>query len=72
MWFPYYICRGSRGHDQMVVGFTTTCAISAYHHHGKVNSILHYVIWFVSDLWQVGGFPQNIVSSTNIKLTTTI
>jgi hypothetical protein len=24
--------RGSRGHDCMVVGFTTTCAISAYHH----------------------------------------
>ena len=23
-------CR--RGHDHMVVGFTTTCAISAYHH----------------------------------------
>ena len=24
-------CRGC-GHDRMVVGFTTTCAISAYHH----------------------------------------
>ena len=24
--------RVSRGHDDMVVGFTTTCAISAYHH----------------------------------------
>ena len=24
------LCR--RGHDCMVVGFTTTCAISAYHH----------------------------------------
>jgi hypothetical protein len=23
---------GHRGHDRMVVGFTTTCAISAYHH----------------------------------------
>jgi hypothetical protein len=22
----------SRGHDRMVVGFTTTCVISAYHH----------------------------------------
>jgi hypothetical protein len=22
----------SRGRDRMVVGFTTTCAISAYHH----------------------------------------
>jgi uncharacterized protein (DUF1330 family) len=25
-------CRGRRGRDRMVVGFTTTCAISAYHH----------------------------------------
>ena len=24
--------RGHRGHEPMVVGFTTTCAISAYHH----------------------------------------
>ena len=24
--------RGHRGPDHMVVGFTTTCAISAYHH----------------------------------------
>jgi hypothetical protein len=24
--------RGGQGHDRMVVGFTTTCAISAYHH----------------------------------------
>ena len=23
---------GHRGHDRMVIGFTTTCAISAYHH----------------------------------------
>jgi len=23
---------GRRGRDHMVVGFTTTCAISAYHH----------------------------------------
>jgi len=26
------IDRGRRGHDHIVVGFTTTCAISAYHH----------------------------------------
>jgi len=24
--------RGSRGRDRMIVGFTTTCVISAYHH----------------------------------------
>jgi len=27
-----YTLWGSRGRDRMVVGFTTTCAISAYHH----------------------------------------
>jgi hypothetical protein len=26
-----YFCRGRRGCDRMVVGFTTICAISAYH-----------------------------------------
>ena len=26
----YY--RGHHGHDRMVVGFTTSCAIKAYHH----------------------------------------
>jgi hypothetical protein len=49
---------GRRGRDLMVVGFTTTYAISAYHHercqfesaHGEVYSIQHYVIKFVSDL----------------------
>ena len=28
----YYGMRGCHGHDRMAVGFTTTCAISAYHH----------------------------------------
>jgi len=27
----HLIDRGRRGRDRMVVGFTTTCAISAYH-----------------------------------------
>jgi hypothetical protein len=30
--FSYWLWRGSRGHDPMVVGFITTNAISAYHH----------------------------------------
>ena len=54
---------GRRGRDCMVVGFTTTYAISAYHHKrcefescsGEVHPIQHYVIKFVSDLRQVGG-----------------
>ena len=50
----------------MVVGFTTTCAISAYHHLGDVYSIQHYVIKLVSDIRQVGGFcPGTPVSSIN-------
>jgi hypothetical protein len=58
----------------MVVGFTTNFAISAYHYSncefesrsGEVYWI-HYVIKFVSNLWQVSGFLQVLVSST-IKL----
>ena len=51
--------------DAMVLGFTTTCAISAYHHqcllssksaHGGMYSIQHYVITCVSDLGLVGGY----------------
>ena len=58
----------------MVVGFITTCAISAYHHlsckfeprSGEVYSIKHYVIKFVSDFRQVGWFsPGTPVFSTN-------
>jgi len=30
--FNFNIERGRHGHDRMVVGFTTTYAISAYHH----------------------------------------
>jgi hypothetical protein len=48
----------------MVVRFTTTFVISAYHHWNyefesrsdEVWSIQHYVIKFVSDLRQIGGF----------------
>jgi hypothetical protein len=60
--------------DGTVVGFTTTFAINAYHHwscefkygSGEVYLIQHYVIKFVSDLRQIGGFcPGTPVSSTN-------
>jgi hypothetical protein len=43
------------GSDRMVVGFTTTYAISAYRH-WSVWCVQHYVIKFVSDLRHVGGF----------------
>jgi hypothetical protein len=53
---------GNRGGGHVVVGFTTTYAIGAYNrwccgfdsHSGR--GVQHYVIKFVSDLWQVGGF----------------
>jgi len=54
--------RGRRGRDRMVVGFTTTYAISAYHHwccefeSRSGRGLQHYVIKFVSDLRQVSGF----------------
>ena len=46
----------------MVVGFTTTYGISAYHHwccefeSRSGRGLQHYVIEFVSDLRQIGGF----------------
>jgi hypothetical protein len=68
--WPIYQHQNSRGHessrgrDRRVFGFTITYAISAYHHKscefesrsGEVFSIQHYVIKFVSDLRQIGGF----------------
>ena len=60
-----------RGRDRMVVGFTTTYAISAYHHwccefaSWSGRDVQHYVIKFVSDLGQVWFSPGPSVSSTN-------
>ena len=61
-----------RDRDSMVIGLTTTCAINVYvvtsnPAHGEVYSIQHYVIKFVSDLRQVGGFLR---FPSPIKLTT--
>jgi hypothetical protein len=70
------INRGHCGHDRMVVGFTTTYAISAYHHwcfeFESRSGVQHYVIKFGSDLWQVGGFLRVLRFPPSIKLTTTI
>jgi hypothetical protein len=64
----------------VVVGFTITYAISVYHHWscvfeshwGEVYSIQHYVIRFVSDSRQVGGFLRTLRFHPPIKLTATI
>ena len=64
-----------RGHVRMVVGFTATCAISAYHHlscefepHSR-RGVLYTTLCgfkFFSDLRQVDGFLWvRSVSSTN-------
>ena len=68
------ITRGCRGRDRMVVGFTTTYAISAYHHFESRSGqgVQHYVIKFVSDLREVGGFLQVLRFPPPIKLTATI
>ena len=56
----------------MVAGFTTTYASSTYHHwccefeSRSGRGVQHYVIKFVSDLLQVGGFLRvPLISSTN-------
>jgi len=61
--------RGRHGRARMVVGFTTTYAISTFHHwccefeSRSGLGVQHYVIKLVSDLRQVGGFLR--VSFTN-------
>ena len=71
------------GHDRFVVGYTTTQlpvqavliatkVASSNPIHGKMYSVQHYVMKFVSDLQQVGGFLQRIRFPPPIKLTTMI
>jgi len=76
-----FVLDSRRGRANMVVGFTTTCAISSYHNkiilssnpvHCEVYSIQHYVIKFVSDLRQAGGLLRVLRFPPPIKLTTTI
>ena len=46
--------------------YINTKVVSSKYADGEVYPIQHYVIKFVSDLRQVGGFlPSNLVSSTN-------
>ena len=70
--------RGRRGRDRMVVGFTTTYVISAYHHWCYVfesrpgRGVQHYVMKFVSDLRQVSGFLRVLRFPPSIKLTSVL
>jgi hypothetical protein len=69
---------GPSWRDCMVVGFTTTYAIRAYHHwccefeSRSGRGVQHYVIKFVSGLRQVGGFLRVLRFPPPIKLTATI
>ena len=59
----------------MVVGFTTTYEIRAYHHwccefeSQSGRGVQQYAIKFASDLRQVGGFLRVLVFPLPIKLT---
>ena len=50
----------------------TTKVVSLNPAHGELYSIQHYVIKFVSDLWQVSGFLWVLWFPPPIKLTATI
>jgi len=50
----------------------TTKVVSLNPAHGEVYSIQHYVIKFISDLQQVGGFLWVLWFPPSIKLTATI
>jgi hypothetical protein len=50
----------------------TTKVVSSKSVHGEVYSIQHYVITFVSELQQVGGFLWVFRFPPSIKLTATI
>ena len=71
----HVILRGRRGRDRLVVAFTTTYAISAYHHwwcEFEFRSgwgVQHYLMKFVSDFRHVRGFLRFPLP---IKLTVTI
>ena len=64
--------------DCMVVGFTTTYVISAYHHwccefeSRSGRGVQHYEIKFVSELWQIISFLRFLRFPPPIKLTATI
>jgi hypothetical protein len=60
---------GRRGRGRMHI---TTNVVSSNPALGAVHSIQHYVIKFVSDLRQIGGFLRVFQFPPPIKLTATI
>ena len=75
-WNEFY-SRDCRGRDGMLAGFTTTYAISAYHHwccelESRSGGGVLYVIKFVCNLQQDGGFLWILVFPPPIKQTAMI
>jgi hypothetical protein len=73
------MCMGRHGHDRMVVGYKTTCVISAFQHFHVVSwnlrrSVLNTTLCVevVSELLQVCGFLQVLRFPPPTKLTATI
>jgi len=68
---------GSRGHVRMIVGHTTTCAISANHHlssefesrswRGALDTTLFdkFCLWLVTGRWFSLGTPFSSTNKTN-------
>jgi hypothetical protein len=78
LFWSWHSLGGRRGRDRMIVEFTTTYPVSAYHHwccefeSRSGRGAQHYVIKFVSDLRQVGCFIRVLRFPPTIKLTATI
>jgi len=75
-----FLGKDRHGRDRMGVGFKlpvqsvliTTNDVISNPAHGEVASMQNYVIKFVSDLREVGGFPRVLLCHPPIKLTATI
>ena len=73
-YFCFYLVQGllwSLSYDTYAIPITTKVA-SLNPADGEVSLIQHYVIKFVNDLWQVGGFLQLFRFPAPIKLTAKI
>jgi hypothetical protein len=75
--FKWLLVRGSHGHARMVVGFTTTCAISAYRHfscefeywtwQGVLDTTLCDKVcqWLATGQWFSSGTPVSFTNKTD-------
>jgi hypothetical protein len=52
-WIYHYLCN-----QCLYFFYITTVIVNLNPIHGEVFLIQHYMIKFISDLWQVGGFLQ--------------